>query len=250
MNSLVLRSFFAPHVVLLKLNRPEKRNALSIALMQELLKHLRGIERETRVLVLMGEGHFFCAGLDLEEAQESDLHETASGLIAETLETLACVPCATLAYIEGGALAGGLGLAAACDLTLATQEARFSLPELRRGLIPALVTALLRKQVPERFFNEMVFTGEAISADRAHALGIINHVISREESEQILRSLLDQLLKSAPEALSFYKKHFMNRDLKNLIAEALQLHREVRSSPEAQEGIQAFLEKRPASWQK
>jgi methylglutaconyl-CoA hydratase len=239
----------APQVMELTLNRPKKRNALSILLMQELLQQLRGFSTEIRLLILKGEGDFFCAGLDLEEAHDPAKHEIASALVAETLQTLAELPCVTIAYIKGGALAGGLGLVAACDITLASSEALFSLPELRRGLIPALVSTLLKRQVPLRFLNELVLTGEPITAIRAHALGLINHVVKRDEVEELISSLTESILKAAPEALRFYKKQFMQPE-KEAFTRALALHRQIRSSPEAEEGIRAFLEKRSPDWLK
>lgn len=249
MTSLVLTSSPSKNVVKITLNRPEKRNALSMELMQQLVDQLARVPASTRIVLLEGEGPFFCAGLDLAEGAQAEWREKTSELVSKSLLAIAKVPCATVAYVRGGAYAGGLGLMAACDLVIASREASFALPELRRGLIPALVHALLHLQVPERFLQEMILTGEAITAVRAHSIGLVNQVISHEEKDKVLKQLFDNILKAAPGALTTYKKDLLQRDkLEASFAQALQLHREVRNNPEAEEGLKAFNEKRHPSW--
>lgn len=234
----------APHVVQITLNRPEKRNALSSALMEALLEAIQQTSG-ARVLILDGAGPFFCAGLDLEEGLSS------SELIARLLYILATLPCVTIASVHGGAYAGGLGLASACDLVLASREALFALPELRRGLLPALVYQLLQDQVQRRFLHELILTGEAITAVRAHTIGLVNQVIAFEEREEMVHVYVQQVLKAAPHAVQLYKKRLYQKpDLETAFQHALALHQEARSSSEAAEGLQAFREKRSPSWVK
>lgn len=235
------------HVVTLTLNRPDKKNALSFALMEELLAVLYALPTHTRVVLLEGAGPFFCSGLDLEEAVKEV--EKGPALMAKVLQALALLPSVTIAKVHGGAFAGGLGLVASCDLAIASREATFSLPEMRRGLIPALVHILLKEQALSRFLNELVFTGEPITALRAHSIGLINEVVAVEELDEMCSHRISQVLKSAPTALQLYKKHCMHpKDLVQKFEQALQLHQQIRASGEAEEGIRAFLEKRAPNW--
>lgn len=247
--SLIIRTSLLQGVFVLSLNRPEKRNALSIELLRELLNALREVPATARVLILQGEGDFFCAGLDLNEAKEKSLQEEMSALMAEVLKTLLELPLATLAYVHGGAYAGGMGLVAASDLAIASRESLFSLPELRRGLVPAFVYFLLEGQVSSRFLNELILIGEPITAIHAHAMGLLNRVIGKEEKESTLRDLSAHLLKNAPLALGTYKRDLMHKgSFQTPFSKALELHRKVREGGEAEEGVRAFFEKRPPSW--
>lgn len=235
-------------VITLTLNRPEKKNALSLALMQELLSALNTLPTYTRIVLLEANGTFFSSGLDLKEGLQEP--EKGPEMVAKVMTTLALLPAVTFAKVQGGAFAGGLGLVAACDIAIASREALFSLPEMRRGLIPALVHTLLEKQVPPRFLNELVFTCEPITALRAHTIGLINEVVAFEELDEMCTHRIKQILKSAPHAIQVYKKHFMHpKDLSQKFSQALELHEELRASGEAEEGIKAFLERRAPNWE-
>lgn len=248
-NSFVISSFFASYVLTLSLNRPEKRNALSHELLQQFLNALHSIPKEVRVLILQGEGKVFCAGMDLEEAKEEGKRKEMNFLFSEILKTMLELPFVVVAYVEGGAYAGGIGLLAASDLAIATRESFFSLPELRRGVLPALVHLLLQSQIPSKFLNELALIGEPITAVRAQTIGLINRVISREEKGEILRDLVKHLLKDAPQTVAIYKKNLFQRgDLPHLFSHALELHEKARITGEAEEGMRAFLEKRAPPW--
>lgn len=235
-------------VVTLTLNRPEKKNALSLALMEELISTLKDLSASTRIVILEGNGPFFCSGLDLEEA----LVEGGKGpiLMSKVLQTLALLPAVTVAKVQGGAFAGGFGIVAACDLAIVARESLFSLPELRRGLIPALVHVLLKEQALPRFLNELILTGEPITALRAHSIGLVNEVVAFEELDEMCAHRIKQILKNSPAGTKLYKKHCMQpKDLLQKFEQALQLHQEIRESGEAEEGIRAFIERRAPSWQ-
>lgn len=235
-------------VMTLTFNRPEKKNALSFALMEDLLTILQELPLSTRILILEGNGDFFCSGLDLEEALEE---RKGPLLIAKILQTLAFFPAVTLAKVHGGAFAGGFGIVAACDLAIVSRESLFSLPELRRGLIPALVYVLLKEQAQLRFLNELILTGEPITALRAHSIGLVNEVVAFEELNEMCTHRIKQILKNSPNATKLFKKHCMHtEDLQQQFEQALRLHQEVRESSEAKEGILAFIERRAPSWQR
>lgn len=235
-------------VVTLTLNRPEKKNALSLALMEELISVLKDLPMSTRVVLLEGSGPFFCSGLDLDEAL---VERKGPALVAKVLQTLALLPAVTIAKVQGGAFAGGFGIVAACDLAIVSRESLFSLPELRRGLIPALVHVLMKEQALLRFLNELILTGEPITALRAHSIGLVNEVVAIEELDEMCMHRIKQILKSSPTGTKLYKKHCMHpKDLLQKFEKALQLHEEIRESSEAEEGIRAFIEKRAPNWQK
>lgn len=239
--SLVLVDKLPNQILRITLNRPEKRNALSIALMEELLKAIDQVTEKTRLVLFEGKGEFFCAGLDLSEAE----NDRGSELVAAVLKSITQIPCATLAYVHGGAMAGGLGLMAACDLAIASRNSFFSLPELRRGLIPALVHQIISSQVPKKFLQELIFLGEPITAVHAHTIGLINTVITHEEKDNVIGVWIEYILKAAPNALKTYKKNFLHSDS---FDKALTLHKKVKQDQEAKEGIDAFLDKRHPYW--
>ncbi len=154
-----------PGVAELSLSRPAKRNALTIALMTDLLSALDQAEQDTsnRVLIVTGEGGVFCAGMDLEEAQLVDKAPVSSDLIQKMLMRLASSKLITLAKVRGAAIAGGAGIMSACDFVIAEESAKFGYPEVHRGLVAALVLILLRRQLRERDVRELTILGEIIT---------------------------------------------------------------------------------------
>lgn len=237
-----------PYVAEVVLNRPEKKNALSLKLIEKLMKEFKEIPKDTRVVVLRGEGDFFCAGLDLHDLKNGDPLFFANS-VKDLFYTLATLPCVTIAVVHGGALAGGLGLTAACDLVVASRESTFALPELKRGVLPSLVYALLKRQVPHKFLQELILVGEPITAVRAHAIGLITEVISLEETDSYLHNLIGQILRNAPEAMKAYKKHLQyDPELLGDFERSFELHKAQLGSKESIEGIASFIEKRPPSW--
>lgn len=241
-----------PHagVTVLTLNRPEKRNALSGALMKELCGAVRSVGREKtqRVLILRGAGEVFCAGLDLNEAAEPGREHSSARLVAQMLLTVSEAPVVTIAVIHGAAMAGGAGLMSACDLAVAAAGTRIGYPEVRRGLVAALVSAFLRRQVGERHLRELFFTGEPITAERAFEMGLVNRVVSRESLEEEVQKMTRSILQGSPEALARTKRLLRNGLIKREVERALTEHMGARNSRDAKEGISAFLEKRLPRW--
>lgn len=243
-----------PRTTVLTLNRPEKRNALNVALLEELCLAIAaaGKDPSQRVLVLRGSGPVFCAGLDLEEAANSDSAHASAQLIARTLRLLADSRLVTIAAVHGAAIAGGAGLMSACDLVVATRDTKIGYPEVRRGLVASLVMTFLRRQLRERDAREVLLLGELFDASRAAQLGLINRLVADEaELTSEVQRLATAAAQGAPEAVANTKKLLADlwpRAVEKDLEHALAFHLAARHSREAQEGIAAFLEKRPPNW--
>lgn len=235
------------------LNRPDKRNALSIALMTELCDTVEALSADdaVRVIVLRGEGPAFCAGLDLVEgADTSKAHESAE-LVARMLIAVAESPKVVIAAAHGAAVAGGAGLLMACDLAVASGDLRTGFPEVRRGLVAGIVMTLLRRRVLERDARELLLTGALIDAERALDMGLVNRVVTPDTLVPAAELLALDILEGAPGAVARTKALFQSlwpATLRDDIDKALALHKDVRTSPEALEGMRAFAEKRPPAW--
>ena len=235
------------------LNRPERRNALTIELMSELADALdkTSADPQKRVLVLRGAGQAFCAGLDLQETTVVEKAHRSAEMVAKTLLAISQTRLITIAQVHGAAVAGGAGLMSACDFVVAAQRTKIGYPETRRGLVAGLVMTFLRRQLRERDLRELLFTGDLISAERAHEIGLVNRVVSPNELEDETQKIVDSVLQNAPTALASTKRlieELWSSSVKEDLETALRHHMEARESAEAKEGIAAFLEKRPPNW--
>jgi methylglutaconyl-CoA hydratase len=235
------------------LNRAEKRNALSIALMEELTSALRVASSDPiqRVLILRGAGPVFCAGLDLQEASDTALSDRSSHALADLYATLCATPLVTVACAHGAAYGGGVGLLASCDLVVAADDLRIGFPEVHRGLVAALVTCMVRRQVAERDLRELVLLGQTIAAPRALAVGLVNRVVSANTAMAESMTLAKQACKGAPGAIARTKRlldELSPRTIAEDLRRALAFHFEARESAEAAEGVAAFLERREPRW--
>jgi methylglutaconyl-CoA hydratase len=231
------------------LNRPEKRNALSIALLEQLCKAIRDTIKmaNQRAIVLSGNGPIFCAGMDLKEASHHENVEPLANLIAKALASLYSSPLITIAAVNGAAIAGGAGLMSACDLVVAASDAKVGYPEIRHGLVAAQVSTLLTRQVPWRTVRELLLLGELIDSKRALEIGLINRIVPQKELLKTAFELAEAAAKHPPEAaaetkrlLSAFEPHAFNDDLRI----AINIHRKARRSHAAKEGIRSFLEKK------
>lgn len=240
-------------ITLVTLNRPEKRNALNIALMSHLCEAIETAVNDSaqRVVIIKGEGNVFCAGLDLSEAQDPEKTELSTHSVAKMLTTIQRCPCTTIAAVHGAAFAGGAGLMAACDFVVAEEMTLFGFPETRRGLIAAQVMALLIRQLNERDLKELLLFGETIDAKRALSMGLINRVSSQEKLMTDALHYAEQAILGAPQAATKTKQlmeELYPGSFADNLAHALEYHHEARKSEEAKEGIAAFLEKREPKW--
>jgi methylglutaconyl-CoA hydratase len=239
---------------LLTLNRPERRNALTIELMEQLCETLNVLATEPRrrLVILKGAGPAFCAGLDLQESADLGTAEQGAEWVARTLQTLSQSPLVTIAAAQGAAFAGGAGLLSCCDFAIGTSDLRIAFPEVRRGLVPALVGAILRDRLRDSDLRDLFFLGEAISAERALAMGLLHRIVPAERLIEEARALAGTILQGAPDAVRQTKR--LLQELRSTppdqrLAQGLDFHKRARASDEAREGIAAFFEHRAPNWQ-
>src|SRR2546421_12167293 len=165
-----------PQITVVTLNRPERRNALSIQLLTELMASIKLASDETRerILILRGAGAAFCTGLDLKEAQDQTKAHATADLVAHLLGALSETRPVTIAAVHGAAVAGGAGIMSACDYVVAAEGTRIGYPETRRGLVAGLVMTFLRRQLRERDMRELLLGAELIDAKRALEMDLVN----------------------------------------------------------------------------
>jgi methylglutaconyl-CoA hydratase len=245
-------------VAVFTLNRPERRNALSHELLVQLRDALDQVTVDVgvRAVVLTGAGTAFCAGMDLKEAAEVDAAPEGEHAIVEVLtefaDLLQCLhtlPKPTIAAVNGDALAGGAGVMAACDLAIAAETARIGYPEVRRGLVAAIVMHDLTRQIGDRRARQLLLSGDLISSSLACTWGLVNTVTPADRCLDEAIRIAQSLVECAPSALATTKRlldETVGRP-KNLRGAAA-ISAVVRASEEAIEGIHAFVEKRPPSW--
>lgn len=248
---------FDGHVATLTLNRPDKRNAISYALIEELHHALHEVQKSpASILILTGAGTAFCSGMDLEVVREvthltEEENLADSGRMAHMFRALYDFPKVTIAAVNGPALAGGCGLATLCDFTLASSNAKFGYTEVRIGFVPAIVSAFLIRQVGEKHARDLLLTGRIITADEAFRLGLINEVVPPESLGARARELADALSANSPASLLATKrllKSYSHLALDHQIAAAVDENARIRTTHDFREGVSSFLEKRKPNW--
>src|SRR5438128_3172583 len=243
----------SPQITVVTLNRSERRNSLTIELLNELIAAIRvaSDEPRERVLILRGAGAAFSTGLDLKEAADLKKAQMTAELVAKTLITLAETRLVTIAAVHGAAVAGGAGIMSACDFVVAAERTKIGYPEVRRGLVAGLVMTFLRRQVGERNMRELLFGSELINAQRALEIGLVNRVVAQDELMSKAQKFAYSVLQGAPGALAQTKKlieELSSSSVKEDVDLALKYHLQARESDEAREGIAAFNEKRSPKW--
>jgi len=243
----------SPQVTVVTLNRPERRNALTIELMTELTATIEttAADAPQRVLILRGAGSAFCTGLDLNEAAETQKAHASAEMVAKTLLTLSQTRLITIAMVHGAAVAGGAGIMSACDFVIAAEKTKIGYPEVRRGLVAGLVMTFLRRQLRERDLRELLLTSELIDAKRAQEIGLVNRVVPPDELDAAAQKIVAAILQGAPGAITNSKRlieELWSSSVAEDVERALRHHMQARESDEAREGIAAFLEKRPPKW--
>jgi methylglutaconyl-CoA hydratase len=240
-------------VALVTLNRPDKRNALNDALVQGLKKTLRELDASeaVRVIVITGAGADFCSGADLSALQkisESSIVENLEDAqsLMELFALIRRVRVPVVAAVRGRALAGGSGLATACDIVLAARSAVFGYPEVKIGFVPAMVMAILRRNVSEKRAFELITRGAQISAEEAERIGLINHVFEDDAFETEVEAYLHGFEKTSRTAIELTKRLLYHMDGMTFDA-ALQSGADVnaiaRMTEDCQKGIARFLKK-------
>src|SRR5439155_25175987 len=227
-----------PQITVLTLNRPERRNALTIELLTELISaiHVASEEPQVRLLLLRGAGAAFCTGLDVKEAaDQAKAHATAEA-VANTVITISQTHLITVAAVHGAAVAGGAGIMSACDFVVAAAKTKIGYPEVRRGLVAGLVMTFLRRQVREREIRELLFGSELIDAQRAFEIGLVNRVVAPDAVMNEAQKFADSVLQGAPGALAQTKKlieELWSSPVKEDVDLALKYHMQARDSDEA-----------------
>lgn len=196
----------------LTLNRTEKRNALNLVLIQQMLNALNHLPPHIKVVVFQANGNTFCAGLDLHEIRHN-VQELYKAL-AELLQVIYTLPCLTVAKVHGHVVAGGIALMAACDLAFAELNTEFMLPEMQKGIVPAFVTILLRKQIPAKFMRELILLGNSINTTHAKRIGLISQIF--EENDGNVDYLLEELGKNSQSPIQEFKKLLATLDSESL----------------------------------
>ncbi len=254
---LVLYEVRPPAAVLI-LNRPDRRNALSralIASISDALARAAG-DASVRCVIMTGAGSSFCAGMDLAELQESLTPQSDGSPVwgdalrlATLYDRLYASHKPTIAAVNGAAVAGGAGLVSVCDLAVCTPEARFGYPEVRRGLVAAMVMPHLLRHIGERTARFLLLTGELIDAAEAQRVGFVNAVAPAERLMETAMQWARSLAEGGPDALARTKellRRFSRQG--DSVEEAAKASAAPRLTDECRQGLEAFFAKRPAPW--
>src|SRR5713101_1061963 len=242
----------------LTLNRPEKRNAISTQMIEDLLGALGEAERSpARAVIVTGAGKAFCSGMDLDTlsaiAKQSPAeNQEDSRRMARMFRALWSFPKPLIAAVNGAAIAGGCGLATLCDFTLAVPDAKFGYTEVKIGFLPAIVSVFLTRQIGEKRCRDLLLTGRIIEAAEAKEFGLVSEVVPAERLMERAHELADLLISASPSSLT-RSKHLLvssaaasvDHDLERAILE----NARIRCTPDFQEGLASFLEKRKPVWQ-
>lgn len=255
MSEPLLRVGTAGPVATIRLNRPRQRNALSMDLMRDLIAVLEGIgtNREVAAVILAAEGSAFCAGHDLNEMVDRNVNEYRQifDLCTDLMTAIQRIPQPVIAQVHGMATAAGCQLVAACDLVVASENARFATPGVRIGLFCSTPMVALTRAIGRKRALEMLLTGKSIDAATACEWGLVNRVVPRDMLAKTTRDLADEIAQASEMVVGIGKTAFYTQiDLDQ--SKAYTYAKEVMSmnalASDAQEGMSAFLEKRPPSW--
>lgn len=250
---MTLKTQLANGVLTLVLDRPEKRNALDAAIIEGLHEGLTQAELDSavRVVAVRGAGQDFCAGADLDELlasaeRSAEENQRSALMLGRVFIRIRELSKPVIALVQGRALAGGAGLATACDLALARESAQFGYPEIQRGFVPAMVMAILRRQVGERQAFDLAATGRLLTAREALAAGLISRVVPDAEFDAAASSLLVQLAATSPTALALTKRLLYELDdhgFADGIALGAKINAIARAHPDFKLAISAFLKR-------
>ena len=242
-------------VAVITLNRPQRRNALSLDLMQELIRCFDeiGRSREIRAVILAAAGKAFCSGHDLSEMVSRDINEYRRlfDVCAELMTGIQSIPQPVIAEVQGIATAAGCQLVATCDLAVASDQAKFATPGVRIGLFCTTPMVALTRAIGRKRALEMLLTGELVDAARAAEWGLINRVVAAAELTAETRRLAAQISEASGLVIALGKQAFYTQidlDQPKAYAYAKEVMSMNSLAADAQEGISAFLEKRPACW--
>jgi methylglutaconyl-CoA hydratase len=241
------------------LNRPQVHNALNEEMIYDLTLAVQAARKHetVRVIVLSARGKSFCAGADIESmkrqgAASYDDNVADARKLAEMFHTIACSPKPTIARVNGAAIGGGLGLVSACDIAIASSEARFAASEVRLGLIPATISPYVVRAMGPRWARRLFQTAERITAAQAEKIGLIHESVDADTLDARVEAITADLLAGAPLAQAAAKELIDNVAKRAITTELIESTAEriatIRAQDEATEGLSAFLEKRKPGW--
>jgi methylglutaconyl-CoA hydratase len=246
------------HLTTIKLNRPDKRNAINTQMIAELLGALDAIEKtHARVVILTGEGKAFCSGMDLDllqniATQSPGENQEDSRRMAKMFRRIWSYSKPLIAAVNGHALAGGCGIATLCDFTLSVPEAKFGYTEVKIGFLPAIVSVFLTRQIGEKHARDLLLTGRMVDAAEAKQLGMVNEIVPNERLMQRALELAEILIEASPSSVTRAKRLLvcaaapsLDADLERAVLE----NARIRCTPDFKEGLASFLEKRKPVWQ-
>jgi methylglutaconyl-CoA hydratase len=244
-------------VATITLNRPEKRNAISFELIDDLLRALHEVAKsDAIVLIVTGAGKAFCSGLDLDNLKallgrtpEENLKDSRT--MVQLFRSLYEFPKVTIAAVNGAAIAGGTGLALLCDFTLAVPDAKFGYTEVRIGFVPAIVSTFLLRQIGEKQARDLLLTGRLFGAEEALRLGLVREIALADDLMPRARALATLLMESSPSSLRATKQLLTDHARAELDAQidaGVRENAAIRTTSDFREGIVSFLEKRKPAW--
>jgi methylglutaconyl-CoA hydratase len=244
-------------VATVTLNRPEKRNAISFELIDDLLWALDEVAKsDAIVLIVTGAGKAFCSGMDLDNLKallgrspEQNLQDSET--MVQLFRSLYEFPKVTIAAVNGPAIAGGTGLALLCDFTLAVPDAKFGYTEVRIGFVPAIVSTFLLRQIGEKQARDLLLTGRILGADEAAKMGLINEIVPADNLMVRARELAALLTENSASSLRATKQLLTDHarmELDSHIEAAVRENAAIRNTADFREGITSFLEKRKPVW--
>ena len=252
-----LQLAFDLQIATVTFNRPEKRNALSFQMIDEILAALDEIEKSAAlVAIFTGAGKAFCAGMDLDELKSLTGKTHAENVedsrrMAKLFRRLYDFPKPTIAAVNGAAIAGGTGIATMCDFTLAVPDAKFGYTEVRIGFVPAIVSSILVWQVGHKVARDLLLTGRIFEATEAHRTGLVNEITPPDGLMKRARELAEQIMENSPTSVRLTKKlinGFIADQLEHQIEQAIAENAAVRQTADFREGVSSFLEKRKPCW--
>lgn len=235
------------------LARPEKKNALDRVMADELAEALFAMsESPVKVVAIDGEGPDFCTGADLAAIEAMldaprQQHIDDAKALGHVFHTIRRMDKPVVALVKGRAYAGGAGLASACDIVLAHEDARFAYPEVTIGFVPAMVMTMLRRSVGEKHAFDLVSTGRILSADDAQAIGLVSRVFAAKEFDQLSKATLDKLADAPASAMAATKTLFYKLDTLGFldgISAGIVANADARSTPAFREGVKRFTSRK------
>lgn len=246
-------------IITLRLNRPERRNALNKSLVLELTRVIASLNQDdfVRVILITGAGKVFSAGADLDalsQMSSASLDENLedSKALARLFTTIRDSKKVVIAWVNGHAIAGGSGLATACDLSFAAEHAKFGFTEVRIGFVPALVSVLLRSRLSETRVRDLLLTGRLFEAAEAEEMGLITRSVRESELEGVVMETAESIARNtSPEAIARTKillGQMANLSFDDAMDEAAKANAGARQSSDCQAGVRSFLDKEPAPW--